>query len=101
MPNSHDLRPKRGAGRAWREGESKMDRERFWFCKVGPAPKKVPFGGDSPMRNSVERAFTEMFGADAEVCFSGWDVQLDSIEREIVEEDRQRKESDYDRSADA
>ncbi len=66
--------------------------ERFWLCKIGPAPREVPGGGDSPLRTAVEGAFRYMFGEDAEVDFSGWGAHLTALEREVLEEDRARIE---------
>lgn len=55
--------------------------ERFWSCKVGPAPSEVPQGGDGPMRQAVKAAFEEMFGTEAAVNFSGWGAALTESER--------------------
>lgn len=45
----------------------------YWFCEIGPIDrKKVPWGGDYPLREAVEDRFIEIFGKQAEKCSSGW-----------------------------
>ena len=72
--------------------EVPADGERFWLCKIGPAPCKVPDGGDSPLRTAVEGAFRFLFGEDAEIDFSGWGAHLTALEREVLEGDRGNKD---------
>jgi hypothetical protein len=45
----------------------------YWFCEIGPIDrKKVPYGGDYPLRSVVQDKFIEMFGEQSERCSSGW-----------------------------
>lgn len=63
--------------------ERPVDGERYWTCKIGPAPAEVPPAGDAPMRESAEFTFEAMFGAPAEACFSGWGGALTGAERAV------------------
>lgn len=59
---------------------------KIWACKIGYAPEaEVPQGGDSPMRDAVERAFKRVVGTDAEFTFSGWGAELTEGELACVE----------------
>lgn len=62
--------------------EVPVEGERFWFCKIGPAPSEVPNGGDSPLRRAVSNAFIKMFGEQDKLCSTGWGAHLTETERE-------------------
>ena len=47
-----------------------MNNENVWQIRIG-GNVVVPPGGDAPMRNAVERVFSEAFG-EMSGCFSGW-----------------------------
>ncbi len=48
----------------------------YWSCRIGPIDRsKIPYGGDGPMRSSVEKKFIEMFGEQARLCGSGWGLK--------------------------
>ena len=55
-----------------------------WKCAIGPAPERVPYDGDGPLRRAVRVAFIEMFGKDAKTCASGWGFSKVSIQPETV-----------------
>ena len=65
--------------------ERPVEGERFWSCKIGPAPAEVPPGGDWPLRKAVREAFVAMFGAEARACFSGWGAHLTEPQRAVME----------------
>ena len=45
----------------------------YWFCKIGPIERRlVPFGGDWPLRQSVQETFEIMFPEKEYICSSGW-----------------------------
>jgi len=45
----------------------------YWSCDIGPIDRsEVSFGGDGPLRASVQSKFIEMFDKRAEICSSGW-----------------------------
>lgn len=46
----------------------------YWNCIIGPTTKKLPVGSDAPLRNAIEKAFTDLTKHDDEVCYSGWGV---------------------------
>ena len=60
-----------------------IDGERYWACKIGPAPAEVPDGGDSPLRMAAAHAFEQMFGCEAVVLSSGWGGHMTADEREL------------------
>lgn len=74
--------------------------DRVWSCKIGPQPNDIE-GMDAPMRGAVQRAFRDLFGIDAEFCFSGWSDLLTRSEQDVVNLDRgspsQRSETGADR----
>lgn len=48
--------------------------KQYWMCIIGGVSKhKIPFGGDSILRQPVRNAFNNAFGED-EVCSSGWGI---------------------------
>lgn len=54
-------------------GSCHPETDNYWYALIGPARRKnIPDGGDFPMRQAVQRAFSETLGADAAVCSSGW-----------------------------
>ncbi|MCP4251051.1 MAG: hypothetical protein GY778_28775 [bacterium] len=59
--------------------------QRFWSCKMGPAPRPC---GDAPLREAAEIAFHRMFGCWPDVTFSGWGAALTRTEREIASQPR-------------
>ena len=61
--------------------EVPVEGERYWSCKIGPAPHDVPNGGDSPLRRAVDEAFSQMFGECADALSSGWASHLTQGER--------------------
>lgn len=45
----------------------------YWWCRIGPIErKKVPFGGDFPMRQAAQAAFRQTTGEWPKWCSSGW-----------------------------
>lgn len=49
----------------------------FWYCIIGAIDRnKVPWGGDFPLRDTVQDKFIEMFGEQADKCSSGWGLNL-------------------------
>ncbi len=69
---------------------------KVWDCKIGPFTGKMIHGADSPMREAVQRAYKEITGQDADVCFSGWGGKF--TEHELAElanaRDRVKEDSD-------
>lgn len=58
--------------------EVPVEGESYWSCKIGPAKG---LGGDARLRELVADTFSEMFGEDAEIHFSGWGAHLTQGER--------------------
>lgn len=71
-------------------------REQIWTCKIGGTIGQLPPGADLPLRHAVEEAFKKLTGTDNEFCFSGWDGELDEMERLVAEgvfDDEDEKEN--------
>jgi hypothetical protein len=61
---------------------------RTWGCKIGEVDaSKLPPGADFPMREAIERAYTELTGEPPAFIFSGWAAELTEGER-AAHEDR-------------
>ena len=67
---------------------------KVWDCKIGPFKGKLPDGADSPMLKAVKRAYKEITGEDAEICFSGWGGKFTEDEEEIIAEGKERVAQD-------
>ena len=56
-------------------------RKCYWVGIIGETEHaKLPFGGDSPMRDAVEKAFKEVTGHEEEVMYSGWSADKKAVE---------------------
>lgn len=54
--------------------------KKYWMCIIGPVEEKaLKPGADSPMRNSVVKAFYETFGRQSHMCSSGWGADEERI----------------------
>jgi hypothetical protein len=73
-----------------------MSKGKVWSCKIGPAPEKVPSGGDYPLRMAVREAFYEMFGREDEICFSGWGDEFSEGEHALLVKVREEKKERED-----
>jgi len=59
---------------------------KIWTCKIGEVEEvDVPDGGDSPMRQAVEAAYLKLTGKISKFAFTGWDGELNEIEREVID----------------
>ena len=57
-------------------------RKCYWIGIIGETEHaKLPFGGDSPMREAVEKAFKEVTGHEEEVLYSRWSVNKKTVEK--------------------
>jgi len=57
-------------------------RKCYWIGIIGETEHgKLPYGGDSPMRKAVEKAFKEVTGHDEEILYSGWSANAKTVER--------------------
>lgn len=61
-----------------------MDRG-VWSCRIG-GPLLPLQGGDTVMRQAVEKAYLDVTLREAEFCFSGWGDGLDEAELAVVED---------------
>jgi hypothetical protein len=62
-------------------------RRAIWKCKIGcDEVLELPDGCDRPMRRAVQDAYFEITGKHAVFTFSGWNEELTSIEKAIVED---------------
>lgn len=64
----------------------------IWSCKIGPTDVDLPLGADSPLRQAVQKAFLELTGHEAEVCFSGWGSKFTEGQMEILIGERAAKD---------
>lgn len=58
---------------------------KVWSCKIGEVGN-LEDGADEPMRRTIREAYVQLTGVEPDFIFSGWGAELDSIERECVEE---------------
>ena len=67
----------------------KLDNTRIaWTCKIGSTKGvQIPMGGDSPMRQAIQKAFKELTGEDAEATFSGWGSSFTAGELHVINPD--------------
>jgi len=66
----------------------------IWECKIGNAPDEWVghsggAGHDRDMRKAVEEAFIRITGKEPDFIFSGWGAQLDDVEQEIIDEEKE------------
>ena len=65
------------------------DKFQVWACKIGvEGDVSIPYGGDLPMRQAIQKAFFELTGVHAKFIFSGWNAQLTEGEKNAVAGDR-------------
>ncbi len=58
---------------------------KVWSCKIGEVDEEsLPDGADSPLRQAVQAAYRELTGQEPDFCSSGWDAELDEVERKVV-----------------
>ena len=58
---------------------------KVWACKIVVPFSHHPDGFDSPPRMAACQAI-EKAGIPILACFSGWDGEIDEIERKIIEQ---------------
>ena len=70
--------------------------KRIWSCKIGETVMtSMPKGADGPMRAAVSKAFKELTGFEPDFVFSGWNAELTTGEREVVDNAPAREEPLY------
>ncbi len=80
--------------------ETKLE-GKVWDCKIGPFKGKLPHGADNPLRKAIQKAFKEITGEDAEVCFSGWGGEFTEDEKKELLDVRSRVAQDLSKYKDA
>lgn len=64
---------------------------KIWTCKIGECDESdllrdgKYYGADWPMRRAIQDAYRQVTGREANFTFSGWNGELDEIERDVVE----------------
>jgi hypothetical protein len=58
-----------------------MEKLEYWVCQIGPIDRtKVPFGGDSPLRQAVKNTWESMFDDTEYMCSSGWGTDQELLD---------------------
>jgi hypothetical protein len=69
----------------------------IWECKIGQTPAcNVPPCADGPMREAIRRAYREITGQEPLFIFSGWNAELNEVQKKCVSDEEPEEEGDGD-----
>lgn len=67
---------------------------KVWTCKIGPFKGKLPDGVNTPMRKAIQKAYKEITGEEADICFTDWGGEFTENEKKEVLDVRARVTED-------